>query len=100
MSDWEQDGVNDWLSLSGAERDVLICLCRHGPTWDGDVPSKSGRDGLIEKKMAAKVVISGNRQGYQAATYKGSRAYRFGFIEPKKNIVRKLLGQFSNLVKP
>jgi hypothetical protein len=31
---------------SGAIRDVLKCLFFHGPTWDGNIPSKQARDGL------------------------------------------------------
>ncbi|ASW06288.1 hypothetical protein [Rhizobium sp. 11515TR] len=38
--------------LSGAERDTLWCLFRNGPTWDGDLPSKSGRSDLIDKGYA------------------------------------------------
>ena len=26
--------------------DVVRCLFIHGPTWDGDIPSKSARDAL------------------------------------------------------
>ncbi len=81
-----------WNALSGAAKDTLICLCKHGPTWDGDVPSKLGRDELLEKKLAAKIVIKGDEQGYQAATYKGSFVYRAGYVEPRKEIVRRLVG--------
>ena len=35
------------LGMSSAAREVLRCLFFHGPTWDGDVPSKSGRDELV-----------------------------------------------------
>lgn len=34
--------------MSSAAREVLRCLFFHGPTWDGDVPSKSGRDELVD----------------------------------------------------
>ena len=33
---------------SGAIRDVLQCLFFHGPTWDGNIPSKAARDGLCK----------------------------------------------------
>lgn len=33
-------------TTSGAIRDTLRCLFFHGPTWDGNVPSKQGRDAL------------------------------------------------------
>ncbi len=39
--------------LSGAEREVLWCLFKHGPTWDGDIPSKSGRTELVSKGYVA-----------------------------------------------
>lgn len=32
-----------------------------------------------------------NEQGFQAATYLGSRVYRYGYLEPRKDIVRKLV---------
>lgn len=35
--------------LSSAERDVMKCLFFYGPTWDGNVPSKSGRDQLCKR---------------------------------------------------
>ena len=41
-------------SLSAAERDVFRQLFFHGPTWDGDVTSKTGRDGLLEKGLAVR----------------------------------------------
>lgn len=34
--------------LSGAATDVLFCLFMHGPTEDGNVPSKCGRDYLYD----------------------------------------------------
>jgi hypothetical protein len=32
--------------------DTLWCLFAHGPTWDGNVPSKAGRDQLVELGLA------------------------------------------------
>jgi len=98
--DWEAEARADWESLSGAARDTLICLCKHGPTHDGNVPSKQGRDELLRRDMAAKIVLKNNEQGYQAATYSGSRAFRFGYMEPRKNVVRRLLGPLADWVKP
>ena len=40
------------MNLSGAEIDVLDKLYRHGPQDDGDLPSKSGMYGLIDKGLA------------------------------------------------
>ena len=38
--------------LSGAATDTLRCLFFHGPTWDGDVPSKTGRGELVKAGYA------------------------------------------------
>jgi hypothetical protein len=38
--------------LSGAEHDTLWCMFKNGPTWDGNLPSKSGRDALVEAGFA------------------------------------------------
>ena len=67
-----------WRGLSGAAKDTLHCIFKRGPTWDGDVPSKSGRDELLEKKLAVKMCIANGEQGYQACTYLGSRVFRRG----------------------
>lgn len=61
--------------LSGAEVDTLVALVERGPLWDGDVPSKSGRDGLLQKGYAVCIVVNG-QDGYQAATYAGRDAYK------------------------
>ncbi len=61
--------------LSGAEVDTLVALVEHGPLWDGDVPSKRGRDDLIERGYAVRVVVKGE-DGWQAATYAGRDAYK------------------------
>lgn len=67
-----------WRGLSGAARDTLRCLCLKGPTYDGNVPSKSGRDELLDKKLAAKVVLANCEEGYQAATYLGAHVWKAG----------------------
>lgn len=92
LQDWEREARDQWDALPGNARDTLIALCKHGPLWDGDVPSKAGRDVLLDCGMAAKIVIKNNEQGYQAATYKGSRAYKYGFVERRRDVVRKLVG--------
>lgn len=35
--------------FSGAETDVLLALYDRGPLDDGDIPSKAGRDSLIDR---------------------------------------------------
>lgn len=67
--------IGDVLRMSGAEIDTLVALYERGPLYDGDVPSKSGRDALVRSDMAAKVIVRGE-DGYNACTYKGACAYR------------------------
>jgi hypothetical protein len=50
--------------------DSLYALAKRGPVWDGDIPSKSGRDELIEKGLAIRVIFNGE-DGHTALTYKG-----------------------------
>jgi hypothetical protein len=61
--------------MTGAELDTLVALVECGPLWDGDVPSKSGRDCLIDAGLAVRVVVAG-QDDYTAATYAGRDAYR------------------------
>lgn len=42
------------FGLSGFARETMRCLFFHGPTQDGDVPSKQGRSELIELGYAAR----------------------------------------------
>lgn len=67
--------------MRGAELDTLIALVEHGPLWDGDVPSKAGRDALIAQGLAVRVVVKGE-DGWQAATYAGRDAYKEHFPGP------------------
>jgi hypothetical protein len=61
--------------LTGAEFDTLHALVLNGPLWDGDVPSKSGRDSLIDRGLAVRVVVRGE-DGYTAATYAGRDTWK------------------------
>lgn len=67
--------------MNGACIDTLIALVERGPLWDGDVPSKSGRDDLIERGLAQRVVVRGE-DGWTAATYAGRDAYKAHFPGP------------------
>lgn len=60
---------------SSAEVDTLVALVEEGPLWDGDVPSKTGRDALIVRGEAVRIMVKGN-EGYTAATYAGREAYK------------------------
>lgn len=71
--------VQPFLDADGGMLDTLIAMVERGPLWDGNVPSKRGRDELIQWGLAARVVVNGE-DGYTAATYEGSRAFcaRYG----------------------
>ena len=40
--------INQLKPLSGAATEVMYCLFLLGPTEDGNIPSKSGRDDLYD----------------------------------------------------
>lgn len=67
--------------MRGAEIDTLVALVERGPLWDGDVPSKAGRDALIDAGLAVRVVVNGE-DGWQAATYAGRDAYKAMYPGP------------------
>ena len=62
-------------SMDSSERDCIRAGYKNGPLFDGDVPSKSGRNSLLEKGYMAKVVVKGE-DGFNACTHKGAWAYR------------------------
>lgn len=60
--------------ISGSAKEVLWCLFLHGPTWDGDVPSKNGRGELVRQGLAW------HAHGYAGLTADGAEAaLAFGF---------------------
>jgi len=70
------------MMMTGAEKDTLIALVEQGPLWDGDVPSKVGRDSLIAQGLAVRVVVKGE-DGWQAATYAGRDEYKALYPGPE-----------------
>lgn len=40
------------FGIGSGARDTLQCLFFHGPTWDGNIPCKTGRAELVEKGYA------------------------------------------------
>lgn len=61
-------------TLTGAAIDTLWCMFKHGPTWDGNLPSKAGRDQLVRLDMADRM------DGWNWLTREGvmsALAYRF-----------------------
>ncbi len=53
------------MDLSGSAREVLWCLFLKGPTWDGDIPSKTGRGELFKQGYVNRY------NGYTTLTHKG-----------------------------
>jgi hypothetical protein len=62
-------------SFTSCERDTLRAAFKHGPLWDGDVPSKKGRDTLLDLGYIEKVIVKGEF-GFNACTYSGGTAYK------------------------
>lgn len=59
-------GIQDKVfGMSGWARETMRCLFFHGPTLDGDVPSKAGRSELVELGYAERW------NGWQWLTLKG-----------------------------
>ena len=75
-------------ALTGAALDVFWSLYRYGPSEDGDVPSKVGRDQLVELGLAARHnginwltsdgTIAAIDAGYAERKYKAQREARKG----------------------
>lgn len=88
-----------WRGLSGAAKDTLRGLIYSGPLWDGDVPSKRGRDELLDKRLASKAVIK-REEGYQVANYKGHRVYRAGNLneyEPADYVAARAIQRAASI---
>lgn len=45
-------GIAKLRPLSGAATETLWCLFALGPTEDGNLPNKSGRDDLVDRALA------------------------------------------------
>jgi len=77
--------LSDRIKDEGAALDTLIALIECGPVYDGDVPSKSGRDLLFALGMAIRCVAATERNGwsdgYQVANCLGRDVYKYLFGE-------------------
>lgn len=80
---YEQKAAQLWDLLDCAERDTLLCLVKHGPVWDGDLPSKSARSSLFRLGLASRAVVKGE-QGYQVANYVGWTVLKRGTSGPPR----------------
>lgn len=71
----ENEAALKWLALGRAAKgsaiDTIKAAFARGPLYDGDVPSKAGRDWCLEHDLIAKVIVRGE-WGYNALTYKGA----------------------------
>lgn len=67
--------IHEVEDMNDAMRDCICASFEKGPLFDGDVPSKTGRDALVEMGYMAHIVVKG-QDGYNACTYKGASAYR------------------------
>lgn len=72
----------DHDGLTGAEWETLWCLFFHGPTEDGNLPSKSGRDSLVSGGWAFRF------DGWQSLTEKGMKAALARDMDRKKEQCR------------
>jgi hypothetical protein len=68
----------DKMALTGAMHDVLWCLFKNGPTWDGNIPSKTGRGMLIEGGLVY------HDQGWSILTTYGFHACIAAGMDKKK----------------
>lgn len=64
--------------LDGSEWEVLWCLFKHGATWDGNIPSKAGRDRLINQELVYR------ENGWSILTIAGLRAAVAAGMDKKK----------------
>ena len=66
--------------LNGGVLDTLVALVENGPVWAGDLPSKSGRDMLVQSGLAIPTVArtkeNGWGDGYTAVTFLGAELYK------------------------
>lgn len=72
---WAIDLIDEAQKLDSAARDTLRAAYLNGPLFDGDVPSKAGRNDLIGKGLIAKVIVKGD-DGFNACTQRGFWAKR------------------------
>ena len=71
------------VTLAGNEIEVLEQLFMFGPTWDGNIISKSGRDQLFDLKLASRV------EGYSFLTGAGVRLALSNRVDRKKETKRR-----------
>lgn len=78
----------------------LLFLIEKGPVDDGDVPSKSTRDDLVDWGYVARVRVN-NQDGFNAATYKGRNKFCefYGVDTMNEAYERRLITKVQNSSK-
>lgn len=89
-SSYDTLALNVASYLTPGEVEQLGQLLEQGPTWDGDVVSKSHRDFLLKVGLACRVAYRGE-QGHTACTYSGQAVYRYA--KPIDDIRKSIRGQ-------
>lgn len=74
--------------------DTLVALIEQGPLWDGNVPSKSGRNELIERGYAIRVINNGE-EGFTAATPLGAQLY-INHVAPGSSLKEAIAARKAN----
>ena len=89
------------VALASNEIEVLEQLFMFGPTWDGNIVSKLGRDQLFDLKLASRV------QGYSFLTPAGIRLALSNRVDRKKEIRQRRererlnkLSQLEEIINP
>lgn len=67
--------ITEVQNFDSGERDCIKACFLRGPLFDGDVPSKTSRNSLMEKGFIVKVVVKGE-DGFNACTQKGFYAFK------------------------
>ena len=74
--------------------DSLCALIERGPVRDGDIPSKSGRNELIERGYAVRVINNGE-EGFTAATPMGMQLY-INHVAPGSSLKEAIAARKAN----
>jgi hypothetical protein len=89
------------VALSAIEIEVLEQLFVYGPTWDGNIVSKSGRDTLFDLKLASRV------EGYSFLLAAGIRLALANKLDRKKEVAQRKrnerfekLSQIEEIISP
>lgn len=71
--------TENFSTLTPSERETVWTLFKHGPTYDGNVPSKATRDDLVQKGLVQR------GHGYAWLTLAGVKAAVMLGMDSKKD---------------